>query len=62
MLGWVLLYVLSGTYPSDSDALTYCIQNNSRYGEELVRACAESGTHLVDITGEVLWVHDMMQR
>lgn len=34
----------------------------SRYGESVVAACAESGTHYLDITGETLWVRKMMDR
>ncbi len=30
----------------------------ARYGMPLVRACAEAGTHYVDLTGEVLFVRD----
>lgn len=29
----------------------------AKYGEELVRACAEAGTHYVDLCGEVLFMH-----
>ena len=29
----------------------------ARYGREVVRACAEAGTHYCDLTGEVLFVH-----
>ena len=29
----------------------------TRYGEELVRACAEAGTHYVDLCGEALFMH-----
>lgn len=32
------------------------------YGEGLVRACAESGTDSVDLSGEVLWMHEMIDR
>lgn len=32
------------------------------YGEPLVRACAETGTDYVDLTGEVLWIRRMMDR
>jgi short subunit dehydrogenase-like uncharacterized protein len=32
------------------------------YGEGLVRACAETGTDSVDLSGEVLWMHDMIER
>ena len=31
------------------------------YGSELVAACVKHGTHYVDITGETLWVHDMIK-
>lgn len=30
-----------------------------RYGREVVRACAEQGTHYCDLTGEVLFVRDV---
>ena len=32
------------------------------YGEGLVRACTETGTDYVDLSGEVLWMHDMIER
>lgn len=32
------------------------------YGEGLVRACAETGTDSVDLSGEVLWMHQMIER
>lgn len=32
------------------------------YGENLVRACAETGTDYADLTGEIPWVADMMAR
>ncbi|MGZ3698334.1 MAG: saccharopine dehydrogenase family protein [Bdellovibrionota bacterium] len=34
----------------------------ARYGEPIVAACAELGTHYLDITGETLWVRKMMDR
>ena len=30
------------------------------YGSDLVAACAELGTHYVDLSGEPLWMHDMI--
>ena len=32
------------------------------YGEGLVQACAETGTDSVDLSGEVLWMHAMIDR
>ena len=32
------------------------------YGEPLLTACAETGTDYVDLTGEVLWMKDMIER
>ena len=32
------------------------------YGSELVRLCAEEGTHYVDLSGEPGWMHDMIVR
>ena len=32
------------------------------YGEGLVQACAETGTDSVDLSGEVLWMRDMIER
>lgn len=32
------------------------------YGEPLVKACAESGTHYCDLTGEVQWIKRMVDR
>lgn len=31
------------------------------YGEPLIRACVESGTHYCDLTGEVQWIRRMIQ-
>ena len=33
----------------------------ARYGREVVRACAEAGTHYCDLTGEVLFVRDVAE-
>jgi len=33
-----------------------------KYGTEVVAACAKSGTHYLDVTGEVPWVYDMIKR
>lgn len=33
-----------------------------RYGENIVAACAELGTHYLDITGETLWVRQMIEK
>ncbi|KAF2085216.1 hypothetical protein K490DRAFT_58831 [Saccharata proteae CBS 121410] len=33
-----------------------------KYGEPVVRACAENGTHYVDSTGEVPWVLEMIEK
>lgn len=32
------------------------------YGEPLVKACAESGTHYCDLTGEPLWMAQMIEK
>jgi short subunit dehydrogenase-like uncharacterized protein len=32
----------------------------ARYGNDLVKACAESGTHYCDLTGEVQWMRRMI--
>ncbi|ANM31047.1 hypothetical protein ABI59_17900 [Acidobacteria bacterium Mor1] len=34
----------------------------ARYGDALVAACAEHGTHYADITGEIQWVRRMIDR
>lgn len=34
----------------------------AQYGEPLLAACAEAGTHYVDITGETAWVRRMIDR
>ena len=34
----------------------------ARYGSELVKACAEQGTHYCDLTGEVHWMRNMIER
>lgn len=33
-----------------------------KYGTAVFEACAESGTHYLDVTGEVPWVFDMIQK
>ncbi len=33
-----------------------------RYGESVVAACAKLGTHYLDITGETVWVSDMIEK
>lgn len=33
-----------------------------QYGTPVVEACAETGTNYVDATGEVLWVHEMIEK
>jgi short subunit dehydrogenase-like uncharacterized protein len=35
----------------------YCI-----YGEPAFKACAENGTHYLDVTGEVLYVKNMIEK
>ena len=32
------------------------------YGSDLVQACVDAGTHYCDLTGEVHWMRDMIQR
>jgi short subunit dehydrogenase-like uncharacterized protein len=34
----------------------------AEFGEPVVRACVEAGTHYVDITGETPWIGDMIDR
>ncbi|KAF7554257.1 hypothetical protein G7046_g6863 [Stylonectria norvegica] len=34
----------------------------SLYGEHAFKACAETGTHYVDVTGETPWVHKMIMK
>ncbi|KAF5670755.1 hypothetical protein FHETE_4379 [Fusarium heterosporum] len=34
----------------------------SLYGEHAYKACAEAGTHYVDVTGETPWVHKMIKK
>jgi short subunit dehydrogenase-like uncharacterized protein len=33
-----------------------------QYGTVVVEACAETGTHYLDVTGEVPWVYDIIQK
>lgn len=35
----------------------YCV-----YGEHAFKACAENGTHYLDVTGEVPWVLQMIEK
>lgn len=55
--------------PADLEALakkTYILLTTvgpySRYGEPVVKACAENGTHYMDVTGEFPWVQDMISK
>lgn len=34
----------------------------AKYGTKLVEACANHGTHYCDLTGEVQWMHQMIER
>ncbi|KAH8653693.1 saccharopine dehydrogenase [Xylariales sp. PMI_506] len=34
----------------------------AKYGEHAFKACAESGTHYLDCTGEVVWTLDMIEK
>jgi short subunit dehydrogenase-like uncharacterized protein len=34
----------------------------AQYGEHALKACAESGTHYLDVTGEAIWVTHMIQK
>jgi short subunit dehydrogenase-like uncharacterized protein len=34
----------------------------SMYGEHAFKACAENGTNYIDCTGEIPWVHKMIQK
>lgn len=34
----------------------------TKHGELLLRACCQTGTNYIDITGEVIWARDMMER
>ncbi len=34
----------------------------AKYGDELVRACAEAGVHYADITGETPWIRSVIDR
>lgn len=34
----------------------------SSFGEVVVASCVEHSTHYVDITGDALWIHDMIQK
>lgn len=33
-----------------------------KYGTPVVEACADNGTHYLDVTGETPWVYDMLQK
>ncbi len=52
-----LLALCSSTHTIVSTVGPYAL-----YGEPLVKACAESGTHYCDLTGEVQWIPRMIQR
>jgi len=39
-----------------------CAGPFAKYGENVIRACVEAGTHYVDITGETPWVNKMCKR
>ncbi|NOX49594.1 MAG: saccharopine dehydrogenase [Gammaproteobacteria bacterium] len=56
----------------DTDSLNELVQKTrvilttvgpyARYGSELVAACVKYGTHYCDLTGEVHWMKEMIQR
>ena len=65
------LQALIADAASDSDMNTLCGQTAvivstvgpyALYGEPLVKACAESGTHYCDLTGEPQWIRQMIHR
>ncbi|EFR04747.1 trans-acting enoyl reductase [Nannizzia gypsea CBS 118893] len=39
-----------------------CVGPYRKYSTPVVKACAENGTHYVDVTGEAPWVRDMIQK
>lgn len=39
-----------------------CVGPFALYGEPVVRACAENGTHYIDVTGEIPWVGEMVKK
>ncbi|KAI9027805.1 saccharopine dehydrogenase [Hyaloraphidium curvatum] len=47
---------------SQAQIVLACAGPFTKVGTPVVEACAETGTHYADITGETPWVHDMIQR
>jgi short subunit dehydrogenase-like uncharacterized protein len=39
-----------------------CAGPYAKYGESIIAACIQTGTHYVDITGETAWVNQMQRR
>ena len=50
------------TLASSAKTVITTVGPYGRYGEPLLRACAEEGTHYVDLTGEPQFVHAMRER
>lgn len=44
-----------------ADCVLTTVGPYSLYGEPLVKACADSGTHYVDLSGEPLWMKQMIE-
>lgn len=42
--------------------LLTCVGPYSQYGEPVVKACADNGTHYFDVTGEFPWVYNMIRK
>ena len=51
-----------GRMCSEGRAVISTVGPYALYGEPLVKVCAESGTDYCDLTGEVQWIHQMLQR
>ena len=47
---------------SKTTVLISCVGPFWKFGTPVIEACAKQGTHYIDITGEVPWVHDMISR
>jgi short subunit dehydrogenase-like uncharacterized protein len=67
-VGWPLLVADSAdrTALDDIAASTTAVATTvgpyARYGGPLVTACAEAGTHYADLTGEILFIRDVIER
>ncbi|KAF2674199.1 hypothetical protein BT63DRAFT_419505 [Microthyrium microscopicum] len=50
------------TLAAKTKVLISCVGPFWKYGTPVIEACVNAGTHYIDITGEIPWVYDMINR